>query len=623
LLALWPQSAEPAAGKRLGPDLASPIERPRQSAEKTVTIGLAAPLDALDGICGDSILDPGEECDDGNTAAGDGCSDICLIEDGWTCTEPVPPQPGTNLIADPGFEAGTPNPAWTEFSTNFGSPLCTLGTCGDEGSGPNTGIWWAWFGGTTVFEEGSLTQELVIPTTATTLELELEQIFCDSADDFLEVTIDGSRVFVTNGASPLCSVLGYSTQSLDVSSFADGAVHTLELHSQTFGTNGDITDFFVDDLVLLDNVPTPQLPSDCFLLLPLECNGPLFDFDSPVSGIPRDWTVVDNAGTGVVWSDIAGAGEIGNYTGGSGEAATGSSDAFGEAEYDTELRTAPFDLPALAPGSVALLSYVANYQDFLTGALSDFLDLDISTNGGTTWTNLLSWDDDHGELFEPPGEAASVDLTSYLGVNGLILRWRYYDAGTGDFDWYAQIDDVGLACGAPDIAVSPSSLSLTQQPDTQVLENLTVASTGITPLIWEIVEAASSCTAPSDVPWLSAAPTGGTTAAGSETAVDVTLDSTGLAPATYNAKLCINSNDPVNPTVEVPVTMEVVGCVDHLVLSGTVLTGGSFTAGISITGGPDLLIDGPVGFTAQEIRFLSGVEIRNGFSAALAASPCP
>lgn len=35
--------------------------------------------------CGDAILDPGEECDDGNLADGDGCDASCEIELGWAC----------------------------------------------------------------------------------------------------------------------------------------------------------------------------------------------------------------------------------------------------------------------------------------------------------------------------------------------------------------------------------------------------------------------------------------------------------------------------------------------------------------------------------------------------------
>ena len=40
--------------------------------------------------CGDSRLDYGEFCDDGNTTAGDGCSATCTLETGYTC-----PTPGT------------------------------------------------------------------------------------------------------------------------------------------------------------------------------------------------------------------------------------------------------------------------------------------------------------------------------------------------------------------------------------------------------------------------------------------------------------------------------------------------------------------------------------------------
>lgn len=37
-------------------------------------------------VCGNGVIQPGEACDDGNTAGGDGCSTICLIETGWICS---------------------------------------------------------------------------------------------------------------------------------------------------------------------------------------------------------------------------------------------------------------------------------------------------------------------------------------------------------------------------------------------------------------------------------------------------------------------------------------------------------------------------------------------------------
>ena len=48
------------------------------------------------GCCGNGILDPGEQCDDGNTNNGDGCSATCQLETGWclpmpgqTCVDPL------------------------------------------------------------------------------------------------------------------------------------------------------------------------------------------------------------------------------------------------------------------------------------------------------------------------------------------------------------------------------------------------------------------------------------------------------------------------------------------------------------------------------------------------------
>ncbi len=39
-------------------------------------------------VCGNKVLTPDEECDDGNTTSGDGCSSSCQVERGWRC--PVP-----------------------------------------------------------------------------------------------------------------------------------------------------------------------------------------------------------------------------------------------------------------------------------------------------------------------------------------------------------------------------------------------------------------------------------------------------------------------------------------------------------------------------------------------------
>jgi cysteine-rich repeat protein len=37
-------------------------------------------------ICGNGVVEPGEACDDGNTASGDGCDSICDVETGYYCS---------------------------------------------------------------------------------------------------------------------------------------------------------------------------------------------------------------------------------------------------------------------------------------------------------------------------------------------------------------------------------------------------------------------------------------------------------------------------------------------------------------------------------------------------------
>ena len=59
----------------------------------------------------------------------------------------------------------------------------------------------------------------------------------------------------------------------------------------------------------------------------------------------------------------------------------------------------------------------------------------------------------------------------------------------------------------------------------------------------------TACDNPADVPWLSLAPTSGTTNSGETTEVTVTFDSTGLPEETYSANLCVNSNDPTTELV--------------------------------------------------------------------------
>jgi hypothetical protein len=79
---------------------------------------------------------------------------------------------------------------------------------------------------------------------------------------------------------------------------------------------------------------------------------------------------------------------------------------------------------------------------------------------------------------------------------------------------------------------------------------------------------AQPCVTPAEVPWLSVTPESGATGAGAATEVTVSLDTTGLAPGTHRAQLCLTSDDPATPLVRVPVTVEVTGQTCDQVVTG-------------------------------------------------------
>lgn len=71
-----PPDAEPAPDAEPGPD-----------AETSDAHGAdAEPLDLGLQVCGNGLIEAPERCDDENAASGDGCSDGCEVELGWTCT---------------------------------------------------------------------------------------------------------------------------------------------------------------------------------------------------------------------------------------------------------------------------------------------------------------------------------------------------------------------------------------------------------------------------------------------------------------------------------------------------------------------------------------------------------
>ncbi len=196
--------------------------------------------------------------------------------------------PTADVIQDGGFEAGTPNPFWNEFSTNFGTPLCDA-VCGTGGgTGPHSGSWWAWFGGITgVSETGSVDQDVVIPVGTAVLSFWLEIPVADTTG-FMNVEID-NNVLATYTEADQGAYATYQLVAIDVSAYADGGSHNVEFYSTTDAGAGPLN-FFVDDVVLdseaqqdcdaVDDIPWLSVSPDNGTTAPGGATGVTVTFDS-------------------------------------------------------------------------------------------------------------------------------------------------------------------------------------------------------------------------------------------------------------------------------------------------------------------------------------------------------
>ncbi len=189
----------------------------------------------------------------------DGCNDIIvtdcvfgeICDDATVTCEPDPTC--EDAVADGSFEGGTPNADWDETSTNFGTPLCDPTTC-DPSIVARTGDFYAWYGGTDVFEEGSVSQDVRIPVGSTAMLSFYIQILSDSelGTDYVEVTMDADVLFNVN-SNEIGNYGQYTLVEVDVSAYADGNAHLLTFYGVTNGAGpaGGWSNFLLDDVELL------------------------------------------------------------------------------------------------------------------------------------------------------------------------------------------------------------------------------------------------------------------------------------------------------------------------------------------------------------------------------------
>mgnify|MGYP001278505983 CR=1 FL=1 len=250
------------------------------------------------------------------------------------------------------------------------------------------------------------------------------------------------------------------------------------------------------------------------------------------------------------------------------------------AQHVRGVNTASVTVQSLVSPAVALPSgqnpvvlkfnHVPNLENSGTTACYDGGILEVSSNGGSTWTqvpnaNLLVGPyvgAVSGSFSNPLAGLQAwcsattttyrqtiADVSSYAGQS-VQFRWRIgTDTSVGRPGW--DVDNVSVqscqtvAGGTPNADVSPASLTSTQAAGSTTTQTLNVGNTGTATLNWSVVEdSGAGCAAPADVPWLSASPTSGATPVSGSAGVTVTLDATSLAAGSYSANLCVNSDDP-------------------------------------------------------------------------------
>lgn len=165
-----------------------------------------------------------------------------------------------------------------------------------------------------------------------------------------------------------------------------------------------------------------------------------------------------------------------------------------------------------------------------------------------------------GDVLVPAGVAA--------GPVRMRVHKRFGDAVTAadnpcTIGGFGQTEDYVVTVtgsgGSPEIDVTPASLSATLDIGDSEVQTLTIANNGDAPLNWDIDEenTGGTCTALSDIPWLSLSATSGDTDPGDSSNVDVTFNATALTAGSYAGNLCVNSDDLANPLVIVPVSLTV------------------------------------------------------------------
>lgn len=162
-------------------------------------------------------------------------------------------------------------------------------------------------------------------------------------------------------------------------------------------------------------------------------------------GIPSTWTVVNGGsggGSAATWTTANPCSRSIGSPFGSSFVIIDSDCAGSSATQDEQLITPTIN----ASGCNQVMLEFSNQFHWYSGGLNEIADVDVSTNGGSTWINVLRMqgtDDGY-----PTPNTKAIDITSAIAANpsNVKIRFHYYNAS---FEWWWAIDNVKIKCLAP------------------------------------------------------------------------------------------------------------------------------------------------------------------------------
>lgn len=167
------------------------------------------------------------------------------------------------------------------------------------------------------------------------------------------------------------------------------------------------------------------------------------------AGIPAGWTIVDGGsggGAAATWTTA----NPGNRSIGapfSAPFAIIDSDRAGTTPtQDEQLIT-----PALNASSCA--QTILEFSNQFRRNAAEIADVDVSTNGGSSWTNALRMQGASDGYTTPNTKVLDISAAIAGNPSNVKVRFHYYNA---QFEWWWAIDNVRVRCTQPVCAVCPA-----------------------------------------------------------------------------------------------------------------------------------------------------------------------